>query len=155
MEFPNIDPIALQIGPIAIRWYALAYITGLLLGWRYCVYLTQFPPKAVTPVQLDDFLVWATLGIVLGGRLGYVAFYQPLYFLEYPLEIPQMWKGGMSFHGGLLGLIAGAFFFARRQKIEILRLFDLISAVGPIGLFFGRIANFVNGELWGRATDLP
>ena len=155
MEFPNIDPIALQIGSIAIRWYALAYITGLLLGWRYCVYLTKFPPKAVTPVQLDDFLVWATMGIVLGGRLGYVVFYQPLYFLEHPLERPQMWNGGMSFHGGLLGLIVGAFFFARRQKIEILRLFDLISAVGPIGLFFGRIANFVNGELWGRATDLP
>ncbi len=155
MEFPNIDPVALQIGPIAIRWYALAYITGLLLGWRYCVYLTRFPPRAVTAAQLDDFLVWATLGIILGGRLGYVVFYQPVYFLEHPLEILQMWKGGMSFHGGLLGLIAGAYFFGRRHKIAILNLFDLISAVGPIGLFFGRIANFINGELWGRATDLP
>lgn len=155
MEFPNIDPIALQIGPIAIRWYALAYITGLILGWRYCIYLTRFEPKAVTVANLDDYLVWATVGIVIGGRLGYVIFYQPVYFLENPLEIPQMWKGGMSFHGGLLGLIIGAFAFARRHKIEVLHLFDLISAVGPIGLFFGRIANFINGELWGRTTDLP
>tara|TARA_B100000676_G_scaffold233532_1_gene232800 strand:- start:5180 stop:5977 length:798 start_codon:yes stop_codon:yes gene_type:complete len=155
MEFLNIDPIALKIGPIEIRWYALSYITGLLLGWRYCVYLTRFPPKAVTPPQLDDFLVWATIGIVLGGRLGYVIFYQPLYFLEHPLEILKVWKGGMSFHGGLLGLIWGAYVFARRHSIPILRLFDLISAVGPIGLFFGRIANFINGELWGRTTDVP
>ena len=155
MEFLNIDPIALKIGPIEIRWYALSYITGLLLGWRYCVYLTRFPPKAVTPPQLDDFLVWATIGIVLGGRLGYVIFYQPLYFLEHPLEILKVWKGGMSFHGGLLGLILGAYVFARRHSIPILRLFDLISAVGPIGLFFGRIANFINGELWGRTTDVP
>ena len=155
MEFLNIDPIALKIGPIEIRWYALSYITGLLLGWRYCVYLTRFPPKAVTPLQLDDFLVWATIGIVLGGRLGYVIFYQPLYFLEHPLEILKVWKGGMSFHGGLLGLILGAYVFARRHSIPTLRLFDLISAVGPIGLFFGRIANFINGELWGRTTDVP
>lgn len=155
MEFPNIDPVALQLGPIAIRWYALAYITGLLLGWRYAVYLTRVPPKAVTSAQLDDYLVWATLGIVLGGRLGYVLFYQPIYFLENPLEIPQMWRGGMSFHGGLLGLILAAYLFARRHRIRILQLFDLISAVGPIGLFFGRIANFINGELWGRPTDVP
>tara|TARA_B100000676_G_scaffold270538_1_gene287300 strand:- start:1717 stop:2514 length:798 start_codon:yes stop_codon:yes gene_type:complete len=155
MEFLNIDPVALQIGPIEIRWYALSYITGLLLGWRYCIYLTRFPPTAVTPPQLDDFLVWATIGIVIGGRLGYVIFYQPLYFLEHPLEILKIWKGGMSFHGGLLGLILGAYVFARRHSIPTLRLFDLISAVGPIGLFFGRIANFINGELWGRMTDVP
>ncbi|PPR62164.1 MAG: Prolipoprotein diacylglyceryl transferase [Alphaproteobacteria bacterium MarineAlpha4_Bin2] len=154
MEFPNIDPIALQFGPVVIRWYALAYIAGLLIGWRYCIYLSRFPPKAVTPPQLDDFLIWATLGIVLGGRFGYVLFYQPIYFLQHPLEILQMWKGGMSFHGGLLGLIFGAYVFARRHTIPILRLFDLISAVGPIGLFFGRIANFINGELWGRTTDV-
>ena len=151
----NIDPIALQIGPLAIRWYALAYITGLLLGWRYSLYLTKFPPNAVSRAALDDYLVWATLGIVLGGRLGYVVFYQPAYFVENPTEIFQMWKGGMSFHGGLLGLILAAYLFARRRNIKILMLFDLISAVGPIGLFFGRIANFINGELWGRTTDVP
>ena len=155
MEFPNIDPIALQIGPLAIRWYALAYITGLLLGWRYSLYLTKFPPKAVSRAALDDYLVWATLGIVLGGRLGYVVFYKPAYFVDNPIEIFQMWKGGMSFHGGLLGLILAAYLFARRRNIKILMLFDLISAVGPIGLFFGRIANFINGELWGRTTDVP
>ena len=155
MEFPNIDPIALQIGPLAIRWYALAYITGLLLGWRYSLYLTKFPPNAVSRAALNDYLVWATLGIVLGGRLGYVVFYQPAYFVENPTEIFQMWKGGMSFHGGLLGLILAAYLFARRRNIKILMLFDLISAVGPIGLFFGRIANFINGELWGRTTDVP
>ncbi|MEE2689448.1 MAG: prolipoprotein diacylglyceryl transferase [Pseudomonadota bacterium] len=171
MEFPNIGSVAFQIGsepficftffseqlcllPIAIRWYALSYIAGLLLGWRYCLYLSRFPPKAVNRQQLDDFLVWATLGIVLGGRLGYVVFYWPLYFLEHPLEILQMWKGGMSFHGGLIGLILGAYVFARRHAIPVLCLFDLISAVGPIGLFFGRIANFINGELWGRTTDV-
>ena len=155
MEFPNIDPIAIQIGPLAIRWYALAYITGLLLGWRYSLYLTKFSPKAVNRAQLDDYLVWATLGIILGGRLGYAVFYQPAYFLTNPLEILQMWKGGMSFHGGLLGLIFAAYLFARRGNIRILMLFDIISAVGPIGLFFGRIANFINGELWGRTTDMP
>ena len=100
MEFPNIDPIALQIGPLAIHWYALAYITGLLLGWRYSLYLTKFPPNAASRAALDDYLVWATLGIVLGGRLGYVVFYQPAYFVENPTEIFQMWKGGMSSTAG-------------------------------------------------------
>ena len=155
MPFPDIDPIAFQLGPIVIRWYALAYIAGLLLGWRYAIYLTRFPPQAVTARHLDDLLVWATLGIVVGGRLGYVFFYQPSYFLANPVEIPQMWKGGMSFHGGLLGLTVASWLFARRNGIGTLMLFDILAAVGPIGLFFGRIANFINGELWGRVTDAP
>jgi phosphatidylglycerol:prolipoprotein diacylglycerol transferase len=154
MPFPDIDPILIQIGPFAVRWYALAYIAGLLLGWRYCLMLTNRPPQAMTREQLDDFLVWATIGVVIGGRLGYVVFYQPGYFLAHPIEIPQMWKGGMSFHGGFLGLLLATYAFARRHGIEFWSMTDLIAASGPIGLFFGRIANFINGELWGRTTDV-
>ncbi len=155
MPFPDIDPIAIQIGPLAIRWYALAYIAGLVLGWRYCLALADRPPGLVTRAHVDDFLVWATLGVVLGGRLGFVLFYQPDYFLAHPLEIPQMWKGGMSFHGGFLGVVAAMVLFARRRGIGFWHLADLIAAAVPIGLFFGRIANFINGELWGRPTTLP
>ena len=119
MDLPNIDPIALELGPIIIRWYALSYIVGLLIGWRFSIYLTRFPPNAVSVSQLDDFLVWATLGIIFGGRLGYVTFYQPNYYFENPLLILQVWKGGMSFHGGLLGLILCAYIFG---IYKILRL---------------------------------
>ena len=155
MPFPDIDPIAIQIGPLVIRWYALAYITGLVLGWRYCLRLTARPPQGVTREQIDDFLLWATLGVVLGGRLGYVAFYQPGYFIANPIEIPQMWKGGMSFHGGLLGVMVAMLLYARRHGLALLNLTDIVTAGAPIGIFFGRIANFINGELWGRTTDVP
>jgi phosphatidylglycerol:prolipoprotein diacylglycerol transferase len=152
--FPDIDPIAIQIGPIAIRWYALAYIAGLLGGWQYCLQLAKRPPNVVTPVQIDDFVIWATLGVILGGRLGYVLFYKPGYYLGNPLEILQVWKGGMSFHGGLVGVILAMAWFTRRRSIPFLAFTDIIAAGTPIGLFFGRIANFINGELWGRVTDV-
>lgn len=155
IPFPVIDPVIVSIGPFAIRWYAIAYIVGLLIGWRYCVALSRKPGVWVDQQQLDDFLLWVTLGVVLGGRLGYVLFYQPGYYLEHPFEAIAMWRGGMSFHGGLLGVVAAIVLFARRRQLPVLALADSISGAVPIGLFFGRIANFINAELYGRATDVP
>ena len=154
IAFTSIDPVAVSLGPLVIRWYALAYIAGLLLGWRYCRYLAA-RGGPVTPDAFDDFLTWATLGVVLGGRLGYVLFYQPGYHLANPLEILKVWQGGMSYHGGMLGVLAAIFLYARKHRIPGLALGDLVAAATPIGLFFGRLANFTNGELWGRATDVP
>ena len=153
--FPDIDPVAIQIGPVAIRWYALAYIAGLIGGWQYCLQLAKRPPNVVTPKHLDDFMVWATIGVVLGGRIGFVLFYQPGHYLANPGEIFQVWKGGMSFHGGLIGVILAMIVFARRHGTGFFPLSDIVAAATPIGLFFGRIANFINGELWGRQTDVP
>jgi phosphatidylglycerol:prolipoprotein diacylglycerol transferase len=155
LPFPAIDPVIVQIGPFAIRWYALAYIVGLVIGWRYCVALTRKPGAWVNQQQLDDFLMWVTLGVVLGGRLGYVLFYQPGYYLERPFEAIAMWRGGMSFHGGLLGVVVAIVWFARRRDLLILAVADSIAGAVPIGLFFGRIANFINGELYGRPADVP
>ena len=156
LTFPALDPIALQLGPFAIRWYALAYIAGLLLGWRTVKFLVARPPNAMTEAEVDDFLVWATMGVVLGGRLGYVLFYKPLYYLDNPLEIPQLWHGGMSFHGGALGVIAAIILFSRQRGRNLFQVGDAICCAVPIGLFFGRIANFINGELFGRvAPDVP
>ena len=153
--FPDIDPVAIHIGPLAIRWYALAYIAGLLCGWQYCLRLAKRPPNMVTPKDIDDFMVWATLGVVLGGRLGFILFYQPEHYFANPGEILQVWKGGMSFHGGLLGVILAMILYARRHGTGFFPLADIVAAATPIGLFFGRIANFINGELWGRTTDVP
>jgi phosphatidylglycerol:prolipoprotein diacylglycerol transferase len=151
--FPQFDPVIVHFGPFAIRWYALAYITGLVVGWRMVRWLARQAPAVATPAQVDDFLTWATLGVVLGGRLGYVLFYQPTRFLEAPLEILQVWQGGMSFHGGMLGVAIAIFLFCRRQGVPILGFADRIAVVAPIGLGLGRIANFVNGELWGREAS--
>jgi phosphatidylglycerol:prolipoprotein diacylglycerol transferase len=153
--FPAIDPVAIELGPFAVRWYSLAYIAGIVLGWRYMLRLTARTGGAVERDHVDDFVVWATLGIVLGGRLGFVLFYRPEYYLSNPLEILAMWKGGMSFHGGTLGVIVATWLFARRRELSFLSFGDLICAAAPIGLFFGRIANFINGELYGRVTDMP
>ncbi len=154
LVFPQIDPVAVAIGPLAIRWYALAYVVGILLGWHWAVRLGRTPPL-VAKLAVDDFAMWATIGIVLGGRLGYVLFYKPLFFLYNPLEILQVWQGGMSFHGGFLGVMTAVVVFSRRRGIPLFVMGDLIACAAPIGLFFGRIANFVNGELWGRVTDVP
>lgn len=155
IPFPAINPVAISLGPIAIRWYALAYIVGLLLGWRYCLALAGRPPHLVDRQDVDDFLVWATLGVVLGGRIGYVLFYKPGYYVFHPLEALYVWHGGMSFHGGALGVTIAILLFTRARKIMVFAFSDIISEAIPIGLYFGRIANFINGELFGRPTRVP
>ncbi len=155
ISFPRIDPVAVSLGPFAIRWYALAYIGGLLVAWRYCRWLTTRPSREVGAEAFDDFLLWATLGILLGGRLGYVLFYKPGFYLANPLEILLIWQGGMSFHGGLLGVAVAEVVFARRRGIPLFALTDIVACAAPIGLFLGRIANFVNGELFGRPSEAP
>lgn len=158
IAFPVFDPVAISIGPIAIRWYALAYIGGIVLGWIYARSLVKKErlwggPVPITLVQLDDFILWVTIGIILGGRTGYVLFYNPAYFVQHPAEILQLWNGGMSFHGGFLGCVAAVMVFARKNDISILSLGDITTAVAPIGILLGRIANFINSELWGRTAD--
>jgi phosphatidylglycerol:prolipoprotein diacylglycerol transferase len=148
--FPQFDPVLLHIGPLSIRWYALAYIGSLVLGWRLVRGLAQRSPAVASFEQVDDFLTWATLGVVLGGRIGYVMFYQPSVFLAHQLRILQVWEGGMSFHGGMLGVAAAIMLYCRQQRISVLGFADRIAIVAPMGLGLGRIANFINGELWGR-----
>jgi phosphatidylglycerol:prolipoprotein diacylglycerol transferase len=154
LAFPNLDPVIVSFGPVAIRWYALAYVIGLVLGWRYIRYLAKGAVPGLNQRAADDFLVWCTPGVILGGRLGYVIFYQPGYFIDHPGQIPVIWQGGMSFHGGMLGVIAALLLFARLRKLNVLSVADAAACAVPIGLFFGRIANFINGELYGRASDV-
>jgi phosphatidylglycerol---prolipoprotein diacylglyceryl transferase len=148
--FPDFDPVALQIGPLAIRWYALAYIVGILLSWRLLRHLVIRPPEVATTIQVDDFVSWATLGVVLGGRLGYCLFYQPSVYLADPIGILKVWTGGMSFHGGMLGVAIAVLWFCRHHRISVLGFADRLAVCAPIGLGLGRVANFINGELWGR-----
>jgi phosphatidylglycerol---prolipoprotein diacylglyceryl transferase len=155
IAFPEIDPIIFEIGPFAIRWYALAYIAGLVIGWRLMMRFARTPGSTVTDQNVDDFLVWATLGVILGGRLGYVIFYKPEYYLFNPTEILMVWQGGMSFHGGFIGVMVATILFTRAKKIPLMDFADLLATVAPIGLFFGRLANFINAELYGRTTDVP
>jgi phosphatidylglycerol:prolipoprotein diacylglycerol transferase len=161
IPFPVIDPVALSLGPLEIRWYALAYVVGLMGAIWYAKRLVTnealWPESKphTSPMQLDDLLLWSTLGVLLGGRLGYVLFYNPAYFLHNPFEILQMWNGGMSFHGGFLGVVFACYFYGRRHGIGMWQLLDLGAASVPIGLFLGRIANFINAELYGRVTDVP
>ena len=188
LPYPDLNPVLLHIwGAFAIRWYALSYIAGLLLGWWYATRLVNNkslwidPPfKGKPPATVDDIgdlVVWATFGVILGGRIGWVMFYGtilcsvspmgamcqaptggdplPLGFLTDPIRIISAWEGGMSFHGGLIGMAVALFLFARHRKLDWLKLGDIVACVAPIGLFFGRIANFVNGELWGKLTDVP
>ena len=153
LAYPQIDPIIFEIGPFAIRWYALAYIAGLLLAWRYCRWLAERPPQHLSAEAFDDFLLWATLGVVLGGRLGYVLFYKPAFYLAHPMEVFMLRQGGMSFHGGLIGVLLAIGFFARHRGVHYFTLADIVACATPIGLFLGRLANFINGELFGRVAD--
>jgi phosphatidylglycerol:prolipoprotein diacylglycerol transferase len=165
IPYPAFDPVLIHIGPLAIRWYALSYILGILLGWAYARVLIRSGrlwggnasknSAPMTVVDFDDFVLWVTLGVILGGRAGYVLFYNLPHFTAHPLEIFQLWQGGMSFHGGFAGCVLAVLLFAKSRGISVLSLGDITCAVGPIGLFLGRIANFINGELWGRATDVP
>lgn len=160
LPFPQIDPVLVEFGPLAIRWYALAYIAGLLIGWIYARRLLANAAlwgavgQPMSIVELDDYVTWATLGVILGGRLGYVTVYDPAHFLANPGEILAIWHGGMSFHGGLVGVTVATALFAGRRKLSLWSVLDLATAVAPIGLFFGRIANFINSELWGRPADV-
>lgn len=164
LTFPDIDPVLIGFNlfgiTFAIRWYALAYIAGLLIGWRYVAFLCRRPAlwggrPAMPPERTDDLLTWMILGVILGGRLGYVLFYQPAYFAANPGQILAVWQGGMSFHGGLLGVATGVILFSLKNGFVILKVGDAVAAAAPIGLFFGRIANFINGELWGRPSTAP
>ncbi|MGH6888411.1 MAG: prolipoprotein diacylglyceryl transferase [Rhizomicrobium sp.] len=181
LPYPHIDPVLVRLGPLAIRWYAISYIAGLLLGWWYLIRLIRNPSLWRSPTfggrppatvdDIGDLVVWATLGVILGGRLGYVLIYGtffcgiwgtspacvglPLGYLTDPIKIIAAWEGGMSFHGGLIGVAVAIWLFTRKRKLELLKIGDLVASVTPIGLFFGRIANFINGELWGKPTDVP
>ena len=161
IAFPVIDPVALQLGPLSVKWYGLAYVVGLLGGWWYARRLVSSEPlwagrARPKPDELDDMLLFVALGVVLGGRLGFVLFYDLARYLARPQDILAIWQGGMSFHGGLIGATLGLWLFARRRGYPALAVFDIAAAVVPIGLFLGRIANFINAELWGRpAPDVP
>ena len=165
IAFPNISPEIFSITifgiELALRWYALAYIIGLILGWRIAVLAANRPAlwrnnlSPIEAVQVEDLLTWVIVGVILGGRLGYVLFYQPVHFLYHPLEIVMIWKGGMAFHGGLAGVCVAAYLFFRRNLVPYASGADLLALAAPAGLLLGRVANFINAELWGRATDLP
>ncbi|WP_026380963.1 prolipoprotein diacylglyceryl transferase [Afifella pfennigii] len=161
LPFPQIDPVALAVGPVEIRWYGLAYFVGILIGWWYARRLLDNrrlwagEKPALTRNDLDDFILWGTLGIILGGRLGYAIFYEPDHYLSDPMAFLRLWEGGMAFHGGLLGIVVAMILFAWRRGFSVLSLFDVIAAAVPFGLFFGRLANFINGELYGRVSDVP
>jgi len=155
IPFPAIDPVLISFGPIAIRWYSLAYIAGLIIAWRM---MRRMGPKLsddMTIEAMDDFIVWATLGVILGGRIGFVLFYEYSYFAQNPMEIFAVWRGGMSFHGGFLGVCIAAWLFCRKHAIRPIQFGDLLAVVSPAGIFFGRIANFINAEHFGRVTDVP
>ena len=151
----GIGPVALDLGFFQLRWYSLAYLAGIILGWWYLLKLIERPGAPMAKRHADDMVFYATLGIILGGRLGYVLFYKPGYYLENPLEILQIWDGGMSFHGGVIGTSLAILYMARKQGLQWLRIHDYVACCVPFGLLFGRLANFVNGELWGRPTDAP
>jgi phosphatidylglycerol:prolipoprotein diacylglycerol transferase len=160
LSFPEIDPVIFSIGPLAVRWYGVAYVVGIVLGWRYArriaarddLWPANRAPMTVT--DLDDFLIWAAVGIVAGGRIGYILFYDMAQVAANPLRMFEIWNGGMSFHGGFLGVLLAMILFARSRSIPLFSLFDVVCAVVPVGLFFGRVANFMNSELWGRPTDV-
>jgi len=160
LPYPGIGPVAFEIGPFAVRWYALAYIVGLIAGWKLIARMVTTPrlwsgPAPMTAEQVERLLTWVIIGVILGGRLGFVLFYQPGYYLANPSHILRVWEGGMSFHGGFLGVAIAGAIFCRREGIPMLPLADLMAAVAPIGIFLGRVANFINAELWGRPTTLP
>ncbi|MEC9431304.1 MAG: prolipoprotein diacylglyceryl transferase [Pseudomonadota bacterium] len=164
IPFPNIDPavFSVELGSFtfSLRWYALAYIAGLILGWRYVARLMARPAlwrgaPPMAPAEVEELLTWMVVGVIAGGRLGFVLFYQPAYYLANPAEIPAIWNGGMSFHGGFLGVIAGVVLWSRRRGRPMMEVGDAVACAAPIGLLLGRVANFINSELWGRVTDMP
>lgn len=161
IPFPGLDPVAFSIGPVSVKWYGLAYMSGLLLGWLYIrrllstprIWARDTPPFGIE--RVDDLLLYMTLGVIVGGRLGFVLLYEPGYYFANPLDIPAVWKGGMAFHGALVGCGIAVALYARANRVSPFSTMDLCAAAVPIGLLFGRLANFINGELWGRPTDVP
>jgi len=146
------NPVAFHIGDWPVYWYGLAYMVGILLGWRYCLYMNRFSPSPLPVKSFDEFVGWAVLGVIIGGRLGYAFFYQPQSYIADPYSLLTTWKGGMSFHGGFLGMVSALLIYSRYKKVSFLPFSDLIASAAPIGLFLGRLANFINGELYGRIT---
>lgn len=153
LTYPQIDPIIFEIGPFALRWYSLAYIGGLFFGWWFIKRASKSPGAPMSEAHIDDFFFAAAMGVILGGRLGYVLFYNFSYYLSSPGSILKVWDGGMSFHGGLIGVCLAVIYFCRKHKLDLMRVADIVAVVSPIGLLLGRLANFINGELWGRPTD--
>ena len=151
----GLSPIALDLGFFELRWYSLAYLAGIFIGYWYMLKLLKQPGAPMARRHADDLVFYAAVGVILGGRLGYVLFYNPGFYLANPLDILKLWDGGMSFHGGLLGTVAGILYLSWKQKLPALRIHDYVACVAPIGLFFGRLANFVNAELWGAPTTVP
>ncbi len=152
---PSIDPVIVSFGVIQIRWYGIAYVLGFLLGIFLIKQINRGHKKRIKNKQIDDFFIWSVIGVILGGRIGYVLFYQTATIFTNPINIIFIWKGGMSFHGGLIGIIISIFLFSKKYSIDFFQLSDLVSSVAPVGLFFGRLANFINVELYGRVTDFP
>ena len=157
IAFPDLglSPVALHLGPFDLRWYSLAYLAGIFIGYWYLLKLTREPGSPMARRHVDDMVFYAALGSILGGRLGYVLFYNLGEYLRHPIEILKLWDGGMSFHGGVIGTSLGILYLARKEKLSWLRLHDYVACCVPFGLFFGRLANFVNQELWGAATTVP
>ncbi|MGI4776035.1 MAG: prolipoprotein diacylglyceryl transferase, partial [Janthinobacterium lividum] len=152
---PSIDPNIISIGLLSIKWYSLAYIFGILFGWFYASKIIQKYDLGITKKNLENFVTWSVFGIIIGGRLGYVLFYDPIKYITHPIDILKTYEGGMSFHGGTFGLIIAVILFCRKYKIASLKMIDLMAVIAPFGLFLGRIGNFINGELYGRASDVP
>jgi len=155
IDFPNINPIIVSIGPFAISWYSLAYVVGILLGWYYANKLTLISPFGINKSHIENFVSWSIIAIIIGGRLGYVLFYDPQKYLSNPIEIFKTYEGGMSFHGGIFGIGIASYLYCRKNHINFLAFVDILAVVSPIALFLGRLANFINAELYGRTTNVP
>lgn len=155
LTYPQIDPIIVRIGPLAVRWYGMMYLLGFVAAWLIIRHLARLRSLPLTSDELSDLLFYSILGVILGGRLGYVLFYNPVYYAKHPLLAFAVWEGGMSFHGGLLGVVVASILFCLRKKLPILSTGDILVAAATVGLGLGRVGNFINGELWGRVTDVP
>lgn len=156
ISFPNIDPVIVSVGPLAVSWYSLSYVCGILLAWIYAYKIIDHGfSSSLTKKHIDDFISWSIISIILGGRIGYILFYDPVKYLSNPIEILKTYEGGMSFHGGFIGCFIAGYLFSNKNNIKLFLLTDISFAAAPIGLFLGRIANFINAELYGRITDVP
>ena len=155
LEFPDVNPIIISFGPLAVSWYSLSYVAGIIIGWQYLVNLSNKKYTLLEKNHIDDFVSWMIISVIIGGRLGYVIFYDPVKYFSNPIEILKTYEGGMSFHGGMIGFALASLIYTRKHKIYYFTLVDAVALVAPIGLFLGRVANFINAELYGRVTNVP